>query len=659
MPLIENAPENAAAAMPRSLDDPLSPVSETWVDFVQKNDLPSADLSSEQSAAGTEISDETVARYLALLRAKFGEAIIEPVRRLTSEPVPFSGGQLDHPTFTPFLEASGCWSFAAAYIDCIHWFGGAGNDLGAPQLIDTLSRPVRMAPRLLQASESGLAMLLQMRCLLHGCPSPDQETFDAAKSNFRIRLLIECYCDELDPTDNDLWSARDRRAALNTSQFEESMYEIDLSAAVENRTAGDISDELMRNYNNPFVNADGGGRDHLQTPPLSQEDNIQDSVSSTDHVDTDSNASTPPQSSPSTQSQPPELQERSYAARTDRRDILGILNEATRFSRAYTVSSASSLALLWSLVSRSKITSVLHYRYCCVLYYHKIKTLEDDTSVRRAIRACLGAQRKISDKKMKNMRERQKEGQFWNELCNLRQDWGLRRFVLLCAVPARVKLRDDDAERQQMLRCISEQLAHHGSQLHTDLESAAGLCENLLLNSLPEERLMIENYSSNYFRDGMQIDDYQAFHSTSTFQAFKFLLLYVYTSDPPIAAQRNVAELATLKVYDKALEQLMDKFQSGAALAVADNVQCSGTFEHIFELAQLEEDSRQSLRKLQDEVNKLKAERKNLNGQVQEEGKKLRTVIEKVAQHQQYLDAACLDRVVPQEQYDRTEELFE
>jgi len=124
-----------------------------------------------------------------------------------------------------------------------------------------------------------------------------------------------------------------------------------------------------------------------------------------------------------------------------------------------------------------------------------------------------------------------------------------------------------------------------------------------------------------------------------------------------MTALRNA--LATLKVYDKALEQLMDKFQSGAALAVADNVQCSGTFEHIFELAQLEEDSRQSLRKLQDEVNKLKAERKTLSGQIQVEGKKLRTVIEKVAHHQQYLDAACLDRVVPQEQYDRTEELFE
>ncbi|KAK4065809.1 hypothetical protein Purlil1_14024 [Purpureocillium lilacinum] len=122
-------------------------------------------------------------------------------------------------------------------------------------------------------------------------------------------------------------------------------------------------------------------------------------------------------------------------------------------------------------------------------------------------------------------------------------------------------------------------------------------------------------------------------------------------------ALRNA--LATLKVYDNALDQLMDKFQSGAALPVAENVQCSGTFDHIFKLAQIEEDSRQSLRKLQDEVNKLKAERKTLSGQVQEEGKKLRTVIEKVAHHQQYLDAACLDRVVPQEQYDRAEELFE
>ncbi|KAJ6439140.1 Galactose-binding domain-like protein [Purpureocillium lavendulum] len=216
-----------------------------------------------------------------------------------------------------------------------------------------------------------------------------------------------------------------------------------------------------------------------------------------------------------------------------------------------------------------------------------------------------------------------KEGQFWNDLCNLRQDWGMRKFVLLCAVPARVKLRDNDAERQQMLRCISEQLAHHGSQLHTDLESAADFCEKLLQNSLPEERLMIENYSSKYFPEGMQTSDYQAF------------------------------------VYDKALEQLMDKFQSGAALPVAENVQCSGTFEHIFELAQLEEDSRHSLRKLQDEVNKLKAERRNLNCQVQEEGEKLRIVIEKVAHHQQYLDEACLDRVVPQKQYDGAKELFE
>ncbi|PWI65056.1 hypothetical protein PCL_07468 [Purpureocillium lilacinum] len=514
IPLIENAAENAAAAIPRSLDDPLFPVSETWVDFIQNHDLSSADLSSEQSAAGTEISDETVARYLALLRAKFGEAI-EPVRRLTSEPVPFTAGQLDHPTFTPFLEESGRWSFATAYVDCIHWFGGVGNDSGAPQLIDTLSRPVRMAPSLLQASESGLAMLLQMRCLLRGCPSPDQETFDAAKSDFRIRLLIEIFCDELDPTDNDLWSARDRRAALSTSQFEESMYEINLAAAaaVEDRTAGDISHELMRNLNGPIVNAGGGGLDHLQTPPLSQEDNIQDSVSSTDHAETDSNASTPSQSSPSRQRRPPEIRERNNAASTDRRDILGILNEATRFSRANTVSSASSLALLWSLVSKSKITSVLHYRYCCVLYYQKITTLEDDKAVRAAIRVHLGTQHKISRKQMENMRERQKEGQFWNDLCNLRQDWGLRRFVLLCAVPGRVKLRDNDAERQQMLRCISEQLAHHGSQLHTDLESAAGLCEKLLQNSLPEERLMIENYASKYFPDGMEIGDYQAFVS--------------------------------------------------------------------------------------------------------------------------------------------------
>ncbi|KAK4065810.1 hypothetical protein Purlil1_14025 [Purpureocillium lilacinum] len=511
---IENVPENAAATIPRSLGDPLAPVSEAWVDFIQNHDLSSADLSSEQSATGTEISDETVARYLALLRAKFGETI-EPVRRLTSEPVPLSGGQLDHPTFTPFLEESGCWSFAAAYIDCIHWFDVVGNDSGAPQLIDTLSRPVRMAPRLLQASESGLAMLLQMRCLLRGCPSPDQETFDATKSNFRIRLLVEIFCDELDPTDDDLWIARDRRAALSTSQFEESMHNINLAAAaaVENRIAGDMSDELMRNYNSPFVNAGGGGLDHLQTPPLSQEDNIQDSVSSTDHAETDSNASTPSQFSPSTQSQPPELQERSYAASTDRRDILGILNEATRFSRANTVSSASSLALLWSLVSKSKITSALHYRYCCILYYQKITTLEDDKAVRAAIRVHLGTQHKISKKQMENMRERQKEGQFWNEICNLRQDWGLRRFVLLCAVPARVKLRVNDAERQQMLRCISEQLAHQGSQLHTDLESAASLCEKLLQNSLPEERLMIENYASKYFPDGMQIGDYQAFVS--------------------------------------------------------------------------------------------------------------------------------------------------
>ncbi|KAJ6439110.1 putative AC transposase [Purpureocillium lavendulum] len=230
----------------------------------------------------------------------------------------------------------------------------------------------------------------------------------------------------------------------------------------------------------------------------------------------------------------------------------------------------------------------------------------------------------------------------------LRQDWGLRRFVLLCAVPARVKLRDNDAERQQMLRCISEQLAHHGSQLHTDLESAAGLCEKLLQNSLPEERLMIENYASKYFRDGMQIDDYHAFFSKQSFSEHAGISMN---------ALRDA--LATLKVYDNALDELMDKFQSGAALPVAENVQCSGTFDHIFKLAQIEEDSRQSLRKLQDEVNKLKAERKTLSGQVQEAGKKLRTVIEKVAHHQQYLDAACLDRVVPQEQYDRAEELFE
>lgn len=105
--------------------------------------------------------------------------------------------------------------------------------------------------------------------------------------------------------------------------------------------------------------------------------------------------------------------------------------------------------------------------------------------------------------------------------------------------------------------------------------------------------------------------------------------------------------LGTLKVHDKALEQLMDKFQSGSALAAAENVQCSETLEQIFDLAQLEEDRREALKKLQEEINGSKAERKSLIIQVHEEGETLRTIIDEVANHQRYLEQGCSDRQVP------------
>ncbi|KAM4061296.1 hypothetical protein HRG_013044 [Hirsutella rhossiliensis] len=105
------------------------------------------------------------------------------------------------------------------------------------------------------------------------------------------------------------------------------------------------------------------------------------------------------------------------------------------------------------------------------------------------------------------MKSKQRECRFWDNVCDLRREWGDTRYVLLCAVS-----NHQSRDRQKTLAELQSRLQDKDDELESTLNQARALCGAIIQDSLPAQRLMVDNYQYN---DTKEIDSdlYGAFVS--------------------------------------------------------------------------------------------------------------------------------------------------
>ncbi|GKT68861.1 hypothetical protein ColTof4_01284 [Colletotrichum tofieldiae] len=168
--------------------------------------------------------------------------------------------------------------------------------------------------------------------------------------------------------------------------------------------------------------------------------------------------------------------------------ILDMLSEAVAFYRSSRLSESTELSVIWSAI-KNGFKSEFYRRYSGVLFYRQMSRL--------------GSGQKVSmPMQMKTLQTRFK---IWHDICQLRHDWGPAQYVLLCVVPEKAHLeRMNTQERQDQLEQVRERLDNTYNNLSSYVEAAKGLCAALVQGSLPNDRLMIDNYHLKAYQEFME-----------------------------------------------------------------------------------------------------------------------------------------------------------
>lgn len=320
-------------------------------------------------------------------------------------------------------------------------------------------------------------MLLGIRRIHQGAPHLSQGTADDVRPSFRARLLAELLCGKTEPSEEEF-------AALVPQQGDELSFFADAYHGIE----------LATPETQP-------SRATLDSPPPSL-----GRSPSTTRTDTRLGhtrmATTIPR--PDRLTVP---RHRRQTITDVRCLILGHLSDAVLARRALQASSQTSLAVLWEAVRRGPVGSAFHERYNAILFHDRMEALEGREAVVRAM------SHPVNLHCLREMRLTQARYRFWRDICDVRREWGQRKYVLLLSVPRISSPRSmRESEKNQIISGLRSRLDDPTDPLERWLVQAWQLCAAIVADQLPEESLMIDTYHLKR-HEAMTDADYEAFTS--------------------------------------------------------------------------------------------------------------------------------------------------
>jgi hypothetical protein len=541
---IEEQTSPADASIPTFHAEP------SWIEFTQwVSQLPVGvgdgpiTPSTLRLANGDHLDTHVVDSYLKLIRADSPCAKIVDVRELRHDCNEIGDEGVHLATIMPFQDGDG-WAFAVAYPDCIHWYDSRPSaDIPVFRVRD--KRPVVddwTGPKEFKPTDSGVLMLLGIRRLQHGIPHLDQSAANRSGPAYRSRILIELLCGKLNPTTSELESlvARVRQEqgqgqgqgqeqgleqqreqeqeggeAEQSHFFDDATYGMDFEAGEEAEVPFATNTASVAIITPPDSTLDPSPRRIRQSQPENE---------ASIHVSAPVLGSGLPaaQSRPAQQASPhgrengtdvvtaeeglPVFRWRHVVQPCpleDRQVILRHLSQAVKASREVGASMQTGLPVLWSLVSRDRVSkdgvsSAFHQRYNAVLFHDKMEQLHSSTAVEQA----WGSNGLWDRPGVKEMRLMQTSCRFWRELCDLRSEWGDGKYTMLLVGSKSLIDNMSRVQRNAFVATIRSRLADVSDPLAGCLESARGLCCAIVNKSLPEETLMIDRYPLRH-HDGL------------------------------------------------------------------------------------------------------------------------------------------------------------
>jgi hypothetical protein len=168
----------------------------------------------------------------------------------------------------------------------------------------------------------------------------------------------------------------------------------------------------------------------------------------------------------------------------------------------------TDLTVLWSLVNQQEHSSTFHKRYNAVLFFDRMNQFEDADAIYGEMKLLM-SRRDIARVKAVHAQCR-----LWSEVCALRAGWGIKKYVLLCAIPGTVSTPCMQTSQQQdeLISSLRVQLDDESSPLNGHLWQAADLCEAVIRGTLPGDWLMIDWYPWRQ-HEGLDHGMYEAFLS--------------------------------------------------------------------------------------------------------------------------------------------------
>ncbi|PWI64267.1 hypothetical protein PCL_11321 [Purpureocillium lilacinum] len=442
---------------------PVPETIERWLDYTSRisNSRPANFLPALLNvASGGGLDKEIAEDYLQLLRQDSNHAEIFPIRELRVGGSIGARDGLQRPAVIPYCDDVG-WAFAVAYPDVIHWYDSRSRDVpvvsasGARKVVANWTGPK------CDDEDSGILMLLGIRCIRKGSAHRSQRIAEEMLSSFRARVFVELLCRKLNPNDQDFERLLADERAEQSLFFDDAIHGMD--ADTRYRTAAAITPP---DSNASDVIADPAtlGLTPEQSPRAETTGNPRHEARTSSNV------------------RPRQL----YA--DNRRCILEHLSEAVLASRSVGMSSSTSLAILWHSVQRGTLGSVFHERHHAVLFYEKMICLDDDGAIVRALK------HQVDMQCIRNMRTVQSQCKFWYDLCNL-WEGEEGKYTLLLSLPGTPSIRSlRGAEKRQIITEIQSRLENESDPLKQWLSQARGLCAAIESQQLPDENLMIDLY---------------------------------------------------------------------------------------------------------------------------------------------------------------------
>ncbi|KAH6972689.1 hypothetical protein EDB80DRAFT_596077 [Ilyonectria destructans] len=445
-----------------------------------------------------DVTEDDIETYLGLLNDPRPGTEITGIIRKQNLTQTLNARDRDKTTLIPIRDEQG-WAFVVADGNCIHWYDSKPNSAIPDFASDGWRGP--QSPRV---NDSGVLMLLGIRCISSGLPHVDDENAEGPVKQFRIRLLLELACKHLDPHEDEVPALNEIEDNKVSSFFDDAFLDVRDKESRSSSLGRSADDEASRSSSVDRPMHDEASRSSSVDRPMHDEESQPSSLAQPAHGQ-ESRSSSLEQTALSQESPlssdamiPPDFSIQSQTAPAPARRIhcspirklapllpniytqlLDILSDAVAVNRSVHASNTTEFEVLWSLVKRENPTSEFHRRHCMVLLHDQLQNrpnhrntdmtmLQEDAEFPAIMAQC----------------------RLWNNLCAWGQSRGLHRFVMLCAIPK--YHRFCEASLQTFIDSFPPLPAR--KPLENDLWYAQGLCDAIVAYTLPNYLLAIEVY---------------------------------------------------------------------------------------------------------------------------------------------------------------------